>query len=98
MKDFMKPINERTWVFILTKPSLVDESGIKTLKLKTTQTTKEDKLVNANLKALNAIFNRVDPQEFKHISKCTVAKEALTILESTHEGTNIVKQSKLQTH
>lgn len=38
----------------------------------------------------------VSPEEFKRISLCEIAKEAWEILEVTHEGTKIVKNSKLQ--
>ena len=52
--------------------------------------------VNANNKALNAIFCGVSPDEFHRISHKTVAKEALEILETTYEGTKKVKHTKLQ--
>ena len=34
--------------------------------------------------------------EFCRIATCTLAKEAWDILQVTHEGTNVVKMSKLQ--
>ena len=51
---------------------------------------------NANSKALNAIFCGVSLDEFHKISHITVAKEAWEILETTYEGTNKVKDTKLQ--
>ena len=51
---------------------------------------------NANSKALNAIFCGVSPDEFHHISHITIAQEAWQILETTYEGTKIVKDTKLQ--
>ena len=51
---------------------------------------------NANSKALNAIFCGVSLDEFHKISHITVAKEAWEILETTDEGTNKVKDTKLQ--
>ena len=53
-------------------------------------------MVNANSKALNAIFCGVSPEEFHRISHITVAKEAGEILETTYEGTKKVKDTKLQ--
>ena len=53
-------------------------------------------VVNANSKALNAIFCGVSPDEFHKISHITVAKEAWEILENTYEGTKKVKDTKLQ--
>ena len=52
--------------------------------------------VNANSKALNAIFCGLSSDEFHRISHITVAKEAWEILEITYEGTKKVKDIKLQ--
>ena len=51
--------------------------------------------VNFNSRALNALFNVVTNKEFKKISSTETAKEAWTILQTTYEGTNAVKDSKL---
>ena len=52
-------------------------------------------LANANSKAINAIFYGVSTNEFYRISHVETAKEAWTILETTHEGTKKVKDTKL---
>ena len=41
-------------------------------------------------------FCGVTNEEFKKISSTEVIKEALTILETTYEGTKVVKTMKLQ--
>ena len=51
---------------------------------------------NANSKALNAIFCGVSPYEFHRISHITIAKEVWQILETTYEGTEKLKDTKLQ--
>lgn len=38
----------------------------------------------------------VSPEEFRRVSMCETAKEVWDILETTHEGTKTVKNSKLQ--
>ncbi|MBM1019740.1 hypothetical protein [Escherichia coli] len=48
-----------------------------------------------NAKALNALFCALSPTEFDRISSCTTAKEVWDKLEVTHEGTNQVKESKI---
>ena len=53
-------------------------------------------LVNANSKAINAIFCGVSTDEFHRISHVETAKEAWMILETTYEGTKKVKDTKLQ--
>jgi hypothetical protein len=36
------------------------------------------------------------PEEFRRISRCIIAKEAWETLKTTHEGSQIVKASKIQ--
>ena len=52
--------------------------------------------VNFNNRALNVLFSAVTNEEFKKISSTETTKEAWTILQTTHEGTKAVKDSKLQ--
>ena len=54
------------------------------------------KSTNFNSRALNTLFSVVTNEEFKKISSIETAKEAWTILQTTYEGTNAVKDSKLQ--
>ena len=54
------------------------------------------KAANFNNKALKAIFNAVTNEEFKKISSTETAKETWTILQTTYEGTKVVKDSKFQ--
>ena len=51
---------------------------------------------SANDKPLHAIFTSMCPEEFERISQCVIAKEAWETLEITHEGSQIVKASKIQ--
>ena len=53
------------------------------------------KVENFNSRALNTLFNTVTNEEFKKISSTETAKEALTILQTTYEGTKAAKNSKL---
>ena len=54
------------------------------------------KTANFNSRALKALFSAVTNKEFKKISSTETAKKAWTILETTYEGTNAIKDSKLQ--
>ena len=54
------------------------------------------KAANFNNKVLNVLFSAVTNEEFKKISSIETAKEALTILQTTYEGTKAIKDSKLQ--
>ena len=53
------------------------------------------KEANFNNRALNPLFCGVTNEKFKRISSIEVAKEAWTILETTYEGTKVVKTMKL---
>lgn len=59
--------------------------------------TKDEKHAsNCNNKAMNGIYNGVIAEESRRIFTCKTIKEALDVLQTIYEGTNIVKQSKLQ--
>jgi hypothetical protein len=45
---------------------------------------------------MNAICSALSPSEFSRISNCETAKEEWDILETTYEGTKLVKSAKLQ--
>ena len=53
-------------------------------------------VVNANSKALNAIFCGISPDKFHKISHVTIAKEAWKILETTYKDSKKVNGTKLQ--
>ena len=56
----------------------------------------KNKAANFNSRELNALFSAVTNEEFKKISSTETAKEAWTILQTTYEGTKVVKNLKLQ--
>jgi hypothetical protein len=86
MHFFLKSIDcrsivETSW----TKPEDV------TLKL-----VPQKKARLSNDKALHALCQALSPSEFIKISNCESAQEAWQILETTYEGTKLVKSAKLQ--
>jgi hypothetical protein len=56
----------------------------------------EKNAASANDKVLHAIYTSLCFEEFGRISRCVIAKEAWETLEITHEGSQIVKASKIQ--
>jgi hypothetical protein len=56
----------------------------------------EKQICMANDKVMNALCLAISRIEFSRISNCDSAKDAWEILESTYEGTNFIKASKLQ--
>ena len=89
MRAFLCPIDDAVW-------DAVEVGWTKPEAAKSTWDKVALAAANANSKALNAIFCGVSPEEFHRISHITVAKEAWEILETTHEGTKKVKDTKLQ--
>ena len=89
MRAFLQSLDKKVWQVVeigWTKPTkaLVDWDDAKI------------KTANFNSKALNALFSAVTNEEFKKISLTETTKEALTILQTTYEGTKAVKDSKFQ--
>ena len=89
MRAFLQSLDKKVWQAVeigWTKPKEVpadwDEAKIKA--------------ANFNSRSLNALFSAVTNEEFKKISSTETAKEAWTILQTTYEGTKVVKDSKLQ--
>jgi hypothetical protein len=50
----------------------------------------------SNDKALHTLCQALSPSEFARISNCESAKDAWQILETTYEGTKLVKFAELQ--
>ena len=88
MRAFLQSLDKKVWQAVeigWTKPTEVpanwDDAKIKA--------------ANFNSRALNASFSVVTNEEFEKISFTETVKEAWTILQTTYEGTNAVKDSKL---
>ncbi|XP_012832499.1 PREDICTED: uncharacterized protein LOC105953386 [Erythranthe guttata] len=99
MKMFIKSMDEDAWRTVLTgwkRPVAIDEKGIETEKHEKDWSKAEQIAANMNSKALNAIFNGIDINQFKIISACECAKEAWEKLQTAYEGTASVRLSKLQ--
>lgn len=56
---------------------------------------KDEKIWSLNAKAINILFYAIDCVEYNRVSTCESAKELWTILQTTHEGTNQVNESKI---
>ena len=89
MRTFLQSLDEKVWQAVeigWTKPKEApanwDEAKIK--------------VANFNSRALNAFFSGITNEEFKKISSTETTKEAWTILQTTYEGTKVVKDSKFQ--
>ena len=89
MRHFLQSLDEKVW-------QVVEIDWTKLKEALANWDEAKIKAANFNSKALNALFSAVTNEEFKKISSTEIAKEAWTILQTTYEGTNAVKDSKLQ--
>ena len=86
---FLQALSEQVW-------KAVEVGWIKPKEVPVDWDEATIKMANFYSRALNALFCGVTYEEFKKISSTEVAKEAWTILETTYEGTKVVKTMKLQ--
>ncbi|CAM8902503.1 unnamed protein product [Rhodiola kirilowii] len=99
MRSFLKSLDEKAWKAILkgwTEPMMNNLTGEPIPKPEALWTEEEDKASMGNSKAMNAIFSAVGENVMKLIINCEVAKEAWDILQKAFEGTDKVRNSRMQ--
>ncbi|KAI3461556.1 hypothetical protein Pfo_018219 [Paulownia fortunei] len=99
MRAFIKSMDEQAWRTVVIgweHPAMINEQKEEVLKTEDQWNTEEEKIMNYNSKALNAIFSAVDVNQFKLIATYESAKKAWTTLQIPYEGTATMRMSKLQ--
>ena len=101
MQYFLKMQSEKVWnvvEFGWSPLKVLDREGRSTnvVKPKLEWDRSENEASENNARVMYSIFNAISMNEFCRIATCNLAKEAWDILQVTHEGTNVVKMSKLQ--
>jgi hypothetical protein len=86
MRFFLKSID--CWNIVETGWTKPNDKTLETSLLKNVRLS--------NDKALHALCQALSPSEFAKISNCESAKEAWQILETTYDGTKLVKSAKHQ--
>ena len=89
MRAFLQSLDEKVW-------QAMEIGWTKPKETPADWDNAKIKAGNFNSRALNALSNAVINEEFEKISSTETVKEAWTILQTTYEGTNVVKDSKLQ--
>ena len=89
MRAFLQSLDEKVW-------QAVEIGWTNPKEAPADQDDANIKLANFNSRALNVLFSVVTNEVFKKISSTKTAKEAWTILQTTYEGTKVVKDSKFQ--
>jgi hypothetical protein len=86
MRFFLKSID--CWSIVETRWTKPEETTLELVPQKNARLS--------NDKALHVQCQPLSPSEFAKISNCESAQEAWQILETTYEGTKLVKSAKLQ--
>ncbi|KAK0593982.1 hypothetical protein LWI29_034057 [Acer saccharum] len=100
MESYICQIHDRAWMAVedgYDLPMMTPTGGGQdVLKPKAQWNAQEFDASKWNRKALHAILCAMDENQYKLIQNTRIAKEAWDILEIAHEGTEVVKDSKLQ--
>ena len=100
MEAYVCQIHDRAWMAIedgYAPPMMTPTSGgEEVLKPKAQWSPEKFETSKWNRKAWHALLCAVDENQYKLIQNTRIAKEAWDILEVAHEGTDVVKDSKLQ--
>ena len=98
MESYICQIHDRAWMAIedgYAPPMMTPTSkGLDVLKLKAQWNAQDFEASKWNRKAMHAILCAMDENQYKLIQNTRIAKEVWDILEMTHEGTEMVKDSK----
>ena len=100
MESYICQIHDRAWMSVedgYELPMMTLAGGEEDLlKLKAQWNMQEFDASKWNRKAMHAILCAMDENQYKLIQNTQVAKVAWDILQVAHEGTEVVKESKLQ--
>ena len=97
MMTFLQAIDFRMWSLVeigYTPPTHLVE-GIWTLKPMNLWTIDDREMAQLNAKSLNCFFCALKSDDYMRISTCKTGKEIWDTLCLTYEGTNEVRQSRI---
>ncbi|GAV70938.1 zf-CCHC domain-containing protein/DUF4219 domain-containing protein/UBN2 domain-containing protein [Cephalotus follicularis] len=98
MTIFIQALDFNLWDIVIDGyelPRTVSKEGVKILKHKSLYTDDDKKKVQLNAKAKHVIICALNSNEFNIVSSCATAKEMWDRLKVTYEGTNQVKDAKI---
>ncbi|XP_070005005.1 structural maintenance of chromosomes protein 3-like [Nicotiana sylvestris] len=99
MHDFMMAEDSELWDIICDGPHVpmkkLEETGPMVLKCRKEYNDIDRKATEKNYRAKKILMCGIRPDEFNRVSACDTAKEIWEALQTAHEGTTQVKQSKI---
>ncbi|KAI0496474.1 hypothetical protein KFK09_022791 [Dendrobium nobile] len=97
MSTFLQSLNYRIWILVhegyIKSTRLVDGVRVKTPV--TNWTVEERDLAQLNVKCLNSFFCALKSEDYMRVSTCKSGKDICDRICIAYEGTNEVKQSRL---
>jgi hypothetical protein len=99
MENYIQAEDFELWMLIKNGPLIptrVTEDGSKILKKPEEFDSNDYKMMEKNAKAKKLLYFGLGPDEYTRISECESAKDIWDALQVAHEGTNQVKQSRIE--
>ncbi|XP_070032546.1 uncharacterized protein [Nicotiana tomentosiformis] len=99
MHDFIMPDDSELWDVICDGPfvpmKIVGEGTVMVPKTSKKCNNADRKAIEKNFMAKKILIYGIRPDEYNRISACQSAKEISEALQTSHDGTTQVKQSKI---
>jgi len=100
MENYIQADDYELWMIIVNGPYIpmktMEDGKIVAKKPKEFNSEDSKKMEKKNAKAKKLLYFGLGPDEYTWISECKSAKEMWNALRAAHEGTNQVKQSKIE--
>jgi len=99
MENYIQAEDYELWMLIKNGPLIpkkTKEHGATIIKKPEEFDTEDYKMMEKNAKAKKLLHFGLGPDEYSRISKCESAKDIWDVLQVAHEGTNQVKQSRIE--
>jgi len=99
MKNYIQAEDYELWMLIKNRPLIskkVNEDGTKIRKKLEEFKSDDFEMMEKNAKAKKLLYFGLGPNEYTRISECESAKDIWEAFQVAHEGTNQVKQSRIE--
>jgi len=99
MENYIQAEDYELWMLIKNGPlipKVIKEDGKVIIKKPEEFDSEDYRMMEKNAKAKKLLYFGLGPDEYTRISECESAKEIWDALQIAHEGTNQVKQSRIE--
>ena len=99
MENYIQAEDYELWMLIKNGPLIskrIKEDGTAVIKKLEEFDSNDFKMMEKNAKAKKLLYFGLGPDEYTRISECESAKDIWKALQVAHEGTNKVKQSRIE--